>query len=1176
MDIDGKGKGKGSAEGKGKGFGKGKGEDGKGVYKHRKRGSGSGRAGGKGGGGDAVDLGQCRSPEDVVSILEGHEMSAQQAAHALHLITKLRAGSDAYLATPGWAHLTVQFAAACMSGSLQSRQISTSMYSLAKMGAPVDDSLGSALAMAIGARARELDTIGASNTLWACAKLGWTPSTQCCDALLERAATLLPQFNSQDLANTVVGLGGLHAGGATLGGALLAALHVQIGAKAREMRPLELCTTFTSLAQLPSAPAATLTALLASARAYGVGRLSARDVAMLVHALGKCASPSNAACLENDTCSFVFEAVGAKAAAGGLNAQDVSTTLIGLAALMPLMPHTGRMAHTLALIQAAAGRAPHAFSAQQVANSIWSLAKLLPHAGADPDGDVAGAAGGAHGAPPHADGARVDTASVAALLARAGECTDEFTPQNMSNFLCGVVRLGLPLPAHVAARVAAQLASRVDRYDANALSNCLWALVKLRARPEPATLSAALEHLATRLIPAGSVAPHEAARLLWCMGMLELDLRSRAERGSWADADESSGGGHAATWAEEGDFDGVGAVAASSLASCIRMLFGVCHAALSTLREPQVLASCVFALAKLKLAEASSTAGVTATALLVKPKDWRAAIKAVLQPGDEPSSGNPADVHVDDLVHLLWAAARLPDVLGSAALSLRLTKAVGRGAERLGSQNLARAAWAIGALYLHYARGPPSSNGTGADEAVWPKAWECLAARASELAAKAPLVWRHAALVEMMMRVGGGWDGGGTSSPRDNEAARPPKACRQASAALVRAAAATAAEAGERSAAHSHAACAHVIHACDVASPLGLKRLPGGSTILVHGDAWSASDMDAISAHLASHGHASAVWRRFERGDRTGTVLPLEPAVGVTTAAAAATNAATPSNRAKLVPFSAAGATGARAAAPSTPTSAPTKSKYDGCLLRVPLGRYALSAALEAVAPVLAPGAPLWLHGSTALGYLDRVLPPYFEASAAVIHAADGWSMVATARASGGPMMTIGGATALVEERIVVNGHSLPWHAHPSLFAGGGVDVMASFFMRALPTPSVKCRVLDLCAGSGMLAAALRLRTPSCRVHVTDADPLAIRAAALNLPGATATVSDGWHGLRRWREQQRVPGGQEFRCPTVFDMIVSNPPGVPISPYIPIYLHISPYHPISPNISHTHPFHGLP
>ena len=105
---------------------------------------------------------------------------------------------------------------------------------------------------------------------------------------------------------------------------------------------------------------------------------------------------------------------------------------------------------------------------------------------------------------------------------------------------------------------------------------------------------------------------------------------------------------------------------------------------------------------------------------------------------------------------------------------------------------------------------------------------------------------------------------------------------------------------------------------------------------------------------------------------------------------------------------------------------------------------------------------------------------------------------------------------------------AVPWLTLPGLFAGGGLDVMTAALLRVLPSPpSPTAAVLDFCCGSGTIGAALRASTASLRLHMLDADALALRAAALNLPGATLHLSDCWAAL---------PPSLRF------DWIVSNPP----------------------------------
>jgi release factor glutamine methyltransferase len=55
--------------------------------------------------------------------------------------------------------------------------------------------------------------------------------------------------------------------------------------------------------------------------------------------------------------------------------------------------------------------------------------------------------------------------------------------------------------------------------------------------------------------------------------------------------------------------------------------------------------------------------------------------------------------------------------------------------------------------------------------------------------------------------------------------------------------------------------------------------------------------------------------------------------------------------------------------------------------------------------------------------------------------------------------------------------------------------------------------VVDLCCGSGALAAAMRRRVPGIVVHAADLDPRAVDCARANLPGARVWQGDLWDAL---------------------------------------------------------------
>ena len=90
---------------------------------------------------------------------------------------------------------------------------------------------------------------------------------------------------------------------------------------------------------------------------------------------------------------------------------------------------------------------------------------------------------------------------------------------------------------------------------------------------------------------------------------------------------------------------------------------------------------------------------------------------------------------------------------------------------------------------------------------------------------------------------------------------------------------------------------------------------------------------------------------------------------------------------------------------------------------------------------------------------------------------------------------------------------------------------MTDTLLRALPLPPPCGRVLDFGCGSGVISAALARGTPSLRLHLLDADAIAIEAAQQNVPTAKRFfLSDGWPTNDRGSKCKR------------YDWIVSNPP----------------------------------
>merc|ERR1711998_678165 len=90
---------------------------------------------------------------------------------------------------------------------------------------------------------------------------------------------------------------------------------------------------------------------------------------------------------------------------------------------------------------------------------------------------------------------------------------------------------------------------------------------------------------------------------------------------------------------------------------------------------------------------------------------------------------------------------------------------------------------------------------------------------------------------------------------------------------------------------------------------------------------------------------------------------------------------------------------------------------------------------------------------------------------------------------------------------------------------------MTEALLRTVPAPTPDGLVLDFGCGTGVIAAALAQREPSLRLHLLDADAVAIEAARHNVPSAKQFfLSDCW------------PMHNGDLTHMQYDWIISNPP----------------------------------
>lgn len=95
-------------------------------------------------------------------------------------------------------------------------------------------------------------------------------------------------------------------------------------------------------------------------------------------------------------------------------------------------------------------------------------------------------------------------------------------------------------------------------------------------------------------------------------------------------------------------------------------------------------------------------------------------------------------------------------------------------------------------------------------------------------------------------------------------------------------------------------------------------------------------------------------------------------------------------------------------------------------------------------------------------------------------------------------------------------------------------------------------RILDFCTGSGAIAIALAHFLPQAAVVATDYDEEILRVAAQNAEQNAATV--------RWLRHDVLKDGSEI-LGTSFDVIVSNPPYIPLSVRATLHRNVVDYEP---------------
>lgn len=218
-------------------------------------------------------------------------------------------------------------------------------------------------------------------------------------------------------------------------------------------------------------------------------------------------------------------------------------------------------------------------------------------------------------------------------------------------------------------------------------------------------------------------------------------------------------------------------------------------------------------------------------------------------------------------------------------------------------------------------------------------------------------------------------------------------------------------------------------------------------------------------------------------------------------------------------------------AAPATPW--PADGAFAGAVIRLPGGWDSFRMTLHAVCARLPAGAPVWIYGGSEEGIVS--VPNHLDGLAdgvetvAVKKRTRVLRVIRTDAAVGGAPAKGAQADWRSEHDIAVPGVGEPLRLafYPGCFAHGRLDDGTRLLLEHLPAVKEGARVLDFACGTGVIAAALRARTPDLRLTLLDADALALDAAKENVAGAEFLLGDGMAAVD--------PAAR-------YDLIVSNPP----------------------------------
>ena len=115
-------------------------------------------------------------------------------------------------------------------------------------------------------------------------------------------------------------------------------------------------------------------------------------------------------------------------------------------------------------------------------------------------------------------------------------------------------------------------------------------------------------------------------------------------------------------------------------------------------------------------------------------------------------------------------------------------------------------------------------------------------------------------------------------------------------------------------------------------------------------------------------------------------------------------------------------------------------------------------------------------------------------------------------------------------------------------------ELLAELAIALLKVREGRCRMLDLCSGSGCIGLAVAANVPDCRVVLSDNSPKALKLSRVNALKNRLTRNVSFIEADALKDPPKLLG--------MFDLVVSNPPYIPTSDLIGLEPSVRDYEPI--------------